>query len=66
VILGPDHPLKVVETERGPSPRILVRHDMEAELTRSVYYELVDIALAEGSDPPGLWSGHAFFALDAG
>ena len=66
VILGPNHPFKVVETERGPSPRILVRHDLEAELTRAVYYEFVDIALAEGSDPPGVWSGDAFFALDAG
>ena len=65
VILGPDHPFGIVETERGPSPRILVRHDLEAELTRSVYYELADVALAEATDPPGLWSGGAFFPLDA-
>src|SRR5436190_2659941 len=34
-ILGPDHPLTIAP---GPSPRILVRHGLEAELTRPVYY----------------------------
>lgn len=66
VILGPDHPLAVAETERGPSPRILVRHGLEAELSRPVYYELAEIALAEGHQPPGIWSGGAFFALGSG
>jgi len=64
VILGPEHPLTLT-----PSPRILVRHGLEAELTRPVYYELADIALAEGDEPPGVWSGGKFFALggnDAG
>ncbi len=64
VILGLQHPLRVVETERGPSPRILVRHGLEAELTRSVYYELAEIALAEEDDPPGVWSDGVFFPLD--
>ena len=65
VILGPDHPLSVIETESGPSPRILVRHGLEAELTRPVYYELAEIALAENHQPPGVWSGGAFFPLEA-
>ena len=64
VILGPDHPLMIVTTDQGPSPRILVRHGLEAELSRSVYYELAEIALAEGNDPPGLWSNGAFFNLE--
>lgn len=59
VILGPDHPLAL-----RPTPRILVRHDLEAELSRPVYYELAEIALAEGENPPGVWSSGAFFALD--
>lgn len=63
VILDAEHPLSVVETERGPSPRILVRHGLEAELTRAIYYELAEIALAEGQDPPGIWSAGAFFPL---
>ena len=66
VILGPEHPLSVVRTEHGPSPRILVRYGLQAELTRSLYYELADTALAEGHDPPGVWSDGAFFALDCG
>jgi hypothetical protein len=63
VIAGPAHPIELVPTERGPSPRVAVRHGLEAELSRSVYYELAEIALAEGSDPPGVWSGGAFFPL---
>ena len=64
VILGPDHPLRIVESEHGPSPRLLVRHGLEAELTRAVYYELAEIALQEGGEPPGVWSSGAFFPLD--
>ena len=64
LILGPDHPLRVVETAQGPSPRLLVRHGLEAELSRPVYYELAQIALSEGEEPAGVWSGGAFFALD--
>lgn len=66
VILDAEHPLSIVETREGPSPRLLVRHGLEAELTRPVYYELAEIALADGGDPPGVWSGGAFFPLDPG
>ena len=65
VIAGPAHPLTVVDTLDGPSPRIAVRHGLEAELARPLYYELADIALAEGHDPPGIWSDGAFFPLVA-
>jgi hypothetical protein len=64
VILGPDHPLRLEQTASGPSPRILVRHGLEAELARPVYYELAEIALEEGGEPPGVWSDGAFFRLD--
>jgi hypothetical protein len=66
VILGPDHPLRVVAGDPGPSPRFAVRHGLEAELARSVYYELAEIALAEGHEPPGVWSEGEFFPLDTG
>ena len=66
VILGPDHPLRIVADGHGPSPRLLVRHGLEAELTRSVYYDLAELALAEGNDPPGIWSDGAFFPLEQG
>jgi len=60
VILGPEHPLTL-----EPTPRILVRHGLEAELARPVYYELAEIALAEGGTPPGVWSEGAYFPLEA-
>jgi hypothetical protein len=66
VILGPDHPLRIVVDGHGPSPRLLVRYGLEAELTRPVYYELAELALAEGNDPPGIWSNGAFFPLEQG
>src|SRR5437868_4792287 len=64
VILGPDHPLRIVDTPNGPSPRLLVRHGLEAELTRPVYYELADVAIANGGQPHGVWSGGLFFPLE--
>ena len=63
LIVGPAHPLTVTETAEGPSPRVAVRFGLEAELARSLYYELAEIALAEGHDPPGVWSDGAFFPL---
>lgn len=63
LIVGPMHPLTVLDTSYGPSPRVLVRHGLEAELSRPLYYELAEIALAEGHDPPGIWSDGAFFPL---
>lgn len=60
VLLGPEHPLRIAG---DGGPRILVRHGLEAELSRPLYYELAEIALAEGAEPPGVWSEGAFFAL---
>ena len=64
VILGPEHPLRIVDTPSGPSPRLLIRHGLEAELTRAVYYDLAELALAGGEQPPGIWSEGAFFPLE--
>jgi uncharacterized protein len=66
VIAGPDHPLRVEERADGPHPYLLVRRGLEALVTRAVFYELAEAALAEGGDPVGLWSEGAFFALGAG
>ena len=65
LILGRDHPLRIAQEENGPSPRVAVRHGLEAELSRPVYYELAQIALDEGADPPGVWSDGCFFPLDS-
>jgi hypothetical protein len=63
LVVGRDHPLAIVDDSDGPSPRVTVRHGLEAELSRPIYYELAEIALAEGADPPGVWSDGCFFAL---
>ncbi|HEU0309643.1 MAG TPA: DUF1285 domain-containing protein [Sphingomicrobium sp.] len=65
LVIGPAHPLSVVDTDQGPSPRVHVRFGLEAELARPLYYELADIALEEGHNPPGIWSEGAFFPLVA-
>lgn len=65
VMLDSAHPLRIVATEQGPSPRLLVRSGLEAELARPVYYELADIALSEGAEPAGVWSNGTFFRLDS-
>ena len=63
VIAGAANPITLVETAEGPSPRVAVRHGLEAELSRSIYYELAEIALEEGGNPPGVWSCGTFFLL---
>lgn len=64
VILSAAHPLRIVEEGHDLSPRIMVRHGLEAELARPVYYELAEIALAEGHEPAGVWSEGTFFPLE--
>ncbi|HWC55857.1 MAG TPA: DUF1285 domain-containing protein [Sphingomicrobium sp.] len=64
VIVDADHPLRIVETDQGYSPRVLVRRGLEAELTRPLYYELADLALAESAERPGIWSSGTFFPLE--
>ena len=66
VVAGPDHRLRLEAREDGPHPYLEVRAGLEARLSRPVYYELAEIALAEGAQPPGLWSKGAFFALEPG
>ncbi len=63
VVAGPERPLRFVEGEGGPHPYLEVRPGLDALVARSVYYELAKIALAEGADPPGIWSGGAFFPM---
>ncbi|MBX3562846.1 MAG: DUF1285 domain-containing protein [Sphingomonas sp.] len=61
VVAGPEHPLRL-----GARPYLAVRGGMEALIARPVYYELAELALAEGAQPSGLWSGGAFFPLEGG
>lgn len=63
VVAGPEHRLEFGEDANGPRPILAVRPGLDALLARSVYYELVDMALAEAARPAGLWSAGAFFPL---
>jgi hypothetical protein len=63
VVAGPDHPLRFVDKPDGPHPYLDVRAGLDALIARPVYYELANIALEDGGDPPGLWSGGAFFPV---
>lgn len=64
VVAGEDHPLRFETDEDGPHPYVQVRKGLEALVARPVYYELANLALGEGAEPPGLWSGGNFFALE--
>lgn len=64
VAAGLDNALILRETPDGPHPYLHVRAGLEALIARSVYYELMNLALDECGDPVGLWSNGAFFALD--
>lgn len=65
VCAGPDNPIRIDDRADGPHPYALVRPGLEARIARPAYYDLAEIALEEGSDPPGVWSAGAFFALTA-
>jgi len=61
MVAGPNHRLHLT----GGRPYLTVRAGLEAAVARPVYYELAEIAIEEGADPPGLWSDGCFFPLGA-
>ncbi|MGL4543347.1 MAG: DUF1285 domain-containing protein [Polymorphobacter sp.] len=67
VIAGPDHPVRVETAADGtPRPYVRVRAGLDALINRPVFYEMVGLALDEGTSPPGLWSAGCFFAFAPG
>lgn len=64
VMLDAEHPLRILNSDHGLSPRLAVRHGLEAELSRALYYELAELALAEDANPAGVWSFGTFFPLE--
>lgn len=63
VTAGPDHPLRFEERDDGPHPYVRVRCGLDALVSRAIYYDLAERALAGDETPPGLWSAGAFFPL---
>ncbi|PIW26140.1 MAG: DUF1285 domain-containing protein [Rhodospirillales bacterium CG15_BIG_FIL_POST_REV_8_21_14_020_66_15] len=68
VAIGAEHPLRVdVDPQTlEPRPYVALDRGLEARLTRSVYYQLVDLAveeIVEGTHIYGIWSGGRFFSI---
>lgn len=59
VVAGPDHAIEI----RGDLPYLHVRGGLWAKLARPVYYELVELALADNPESPSVWSGGVEFAV---
>lgn len=58
-----EHAIDLDSLAEPPAPQLQVRGRLAARIARPVYYELVELALAEAADPPGLWSAGHFFPL---
>lgn len=63
VVAGPDHRLRLGSAGEEPHPYVEVRKGLDALIARPVYYELAELALAEGAEPHGLWGGGCFFPI---
>jgi len=69
VPLDGEHPLRVeLDPQSGePSPYIRVRANLDALISRTVFYELADLAVeaeVAGVQRIGVWSGGRFFPID--
>lgn len=65
---GKGHPLRVEidPATQEPSPYVMVREGLEARIARTVYYELVKLAVeAEGKEKGtfGVWSNAEFYPV---
>ncbi|MBO9697287.1 MAG: DUF1285 domain-containing protein [Sphingopyxis sp.] len=67
VMAGADHPISFGRDADSPDPRLHVRgaigNALEARIDRALYYELVELAIADGAEPPAIWSNGARFLL---
>jgi uncharacterized protein len=65
VTAGREHPLRVSFNATGePRPYVLVRGRLEARVLRAPFFELADWSVAH-QGRLGVWSGGAFFPIDA-
>ena len=63
VVADAEHALRFEEHDGEPRPYLHVRAGLEALVARPVFYELAEMALAEGGDPVGVWSAGTFFPM---
>lgn len=65
VIAGSDHPIELRVFDGSEVPYLYVRNGLWARVSRPLYYDLAERALATDPARPGLWSGGLFFPLVA-
>ena len=64
VVLGPNHPLRVAgEADTGGlKPYVLIRRNLEALVSRALFYDLVALGVVEG-EWFGVWSSGVFYQM---
>lgn len=67
ILAGENSPLRI-ETDPQtlePSPYVMVRYGLEAKMSRPVFYDLAEMAVADAGHPGllGVWSQGVFFPL---
>ena len=64
IVASKDYPIRVSidKNTNEPSPYVLIRKNLEAKISRSVFYELVNIA-EHHNNKFGVWSAGSFFAF---
>ncbi len=68
IVAGPDNPLRAAGDAESPALYLHVRRGCEARLNRSTWAQLVEIAIARGSDESNGWcvsSGGGEYSLVA-
>ncbi len=63
-VLGPEHPLRVADEvgTGGLKPYVLVRRNLEALVSRALFYDLVALGVTE-CDWFGVWSSGVFYPM---
>lgn len=64
VVIGPEHPMRVANEAGtgGLKPYVLVRRNLEALVSRALFYDLVALGVVEG-EWFGVWSSGKFFPM---
>jgi hypothetical protein len=68
VMAGPKHPIRVIHESgsENPSPYVTIRGGLDALISRSVFYDLVELAVenfTDGKTHLSVWSGGVAFDL---
>ena len=59
------HRIIIEGSDDQPRPYLLLDAGLRARITRPLFYTLADLAIEEGHQPAGLWSGGQFHPLES-